>query len=352
MQFNIKLLAAPFIVLISLFYISFLFSSEIDRLKKEIDNIYFGNFIPVHKLHIILEKYNEIIHNGTTIKSNKKMIQKNWNFYSSQYKTDKERRIISKIDEEISFSFQANSDKYYKFIIKQINLLIEHEIYSASQQRKDFIERYEKVNQYLLYNKIFIIIFILIFISFIVFTIIKNNMKQEYLIAKYKQDSITDGLTQLYNRKYFDTLFNDITTISKENGWLSAFIMIDIDFFKQFNDTYGHDEGDSALKKVSKVLNTFDDEYEYTFRLGGEEFGILIFDTNIEDLKEKLNAFQEKIKDLNIPHSASATNILTISMGVVIINKQTYNNTSKELYKFADDKLYNSKENGRNQYTI
>ena len=93
MKLNIKLLATPFVVLLSLFYINFLFSSEIDRLKKEIDNIYFGNFIPVHKLHIILEKYNEVIYDNKTVRNNKRIIQKNWDYYNTQYKTIKERKI-------------------------------------------------------------------------------------------------------------------------------------------------------------------------------------------------------------------------------------------------------------------
>ena len=353
MKYNLKLLAAPFVILLSLFYISFIFSSQIDRLKKEIDNTYFGNFIPVHKLHVILEKYNEIIYNDALFIYNKNIINKNWEYYNSQYKTNKERKIVEKIDKLIVKSFNNNSKDYYKFVIQQINLLIEHEIYSASMQRKSFLEEYNNINGYLVYNQIFIFIFILIFISLIIINTIKTNKKQEYLIEKYKQDSITDGLTKLYNRKYFDTLFDDITNISSQNAWLSAFIMIDIDFFKQFNDTYGHDDGDTALKKVSKALNsTFQGEYEYTFRLGGEEFGVLIFDTNLQSLQAKLDILQVNIKNLTIPHSASATNFLTISMGVVIINNESYKSSIKELYKLADEKLYHSKENGRNQYTI
>ena len=353
MKNNIKLFIAPFIILLSLFYISFIFSSQIEKLKKELDNTYFGNFIPVHKLHIILEKYNEIIYDNSTLIFNKRIINKNWNYYNSQYKTNKERNVVKKVNKLILKSFNTNSIDYYKFVIKQINLLIEHEIYSASVQRKSFLKEYNNINKYLIYNQIFILIFIILFIILVIFNIIKKNKKQEYLIEKYKQDSITDGLTKLYNRKYFDTLFDDVVNISSQNNWLSAFVMIDIDFFKQFNDTYGHDNGDTALKKVSKALNnTYQGEYEYVFRLGGEEFGVLIFDTNIKSLKAKLDILQENIKNLTIPHSASATDFLTISMGVVIINNESYKSSIKDLYKLADKKLYHSKENGRNQYTI
>ncbi|MEA3498937.1 MAG: GGDEF domain-containing protein, partial [Campylobacterota bacterium] len=278
---------------------------------------------------------------------------KNWKFYNNQYKTDKERIVIDKIDKFILATFEKNTKEYYQFVLKQISLLIEHEIYSASTQRKIFLNDYNKVKQYLLYNQIAIIIFIVLFMIFMIFLIIKNNKKQEYLIEKYKQDSITDGLTKLYNRKYFDTIFDDITIISSDNNWVSAFVMIDIDFFKQYNDTYGHDAGDEALKSVAKMLDkTFKNDFDYVFRLGGEEFGILAFDTNIQILKENLNNVKINISKLNIEHSASATNLLTLSMGVVIINEDSYNSSCKELYKLADGKLYNSKENGRDQYTI
>ncbi len=353
MKFNHKLLAIPILVLISLVYISFLFSSEIQRLKYQIDNIYFGNFIPVHKLHIIKEEYKNIIYNSKNFKSNKKNIIENWNSYSKQYKTSKEKQTIEKIDQQLKNSLKKYDKRFYTYMIEQIELLIKHEVYSASLQRKNFLKEYKRISKYLFYNQIFIIIFIIIFISYIIFITIKNNSKLEFLIEKYKLDSITDGLTGLYNRKHFDMVFSNMMPISKENNWTSAFVMIDIDFFKQYNDTYGHESGDVALQKVSKTLNlTFKKEYDYLFRLGGEEFGILIFDTNIRKVKENLNLLQKNILKQNIIHKASKTNLLTISMGVVIIDKKTYDYSSKELYKLADGKLYDSKDNGRDRYTI
>ena len=90
----------PIMVLVSLVYISFLFSSEIDRLKNKIDNIYFGNFIPVHKLHIIKEEYNKIIITPKAFNTSKKVIMKNWNHYNSQYKSEQERKVVTKINKK------------------------------------------------------------------------------------------------------------------------------------------------------------------------------------------------------------------------------------------------------------
>jgi len=353
MKINYKLFTLPIIVLISLVYISFLFSSEIERLKNKIDNIYFGNFIPVHKLHTIKEEYNKIIINSKNYSHSKEIILDNWNHYNIQYKSAQERKVVRKIDNQVKKSFTKNSSDFYKYIINQIDLLIKYEVSSASTERKDFLIQYEKVNNYLLYNQIFIITFIIVFIFVIVFVTIKNNNKMEYLVDKYKSDSITDGLTGLYNRKYFDNILDETIIVSKENRWNSTFVMIDIDFFKQYNDTYGHDAGDIALKTVAKILdNLFNEEYDYTFRLGGEEFGILIFDIDRKKLEERLNNLQKVIALQKILHTASKTKFLTISMGVMIIDKSIYDFTRTDIYKMADKKLYQSKENGRDQYTI
>jgi diguanylate cyclase (GGDEF)-like protein len=353
MKIDYKLFTLPLIVLLSLIYISFLFSSEIERLKKQIDNIYFGNFIPVHKLHIIKGEYKNIINNPVNYNNSKEIIIENWNYYNSQYKTKEEREVVQKINRQVNNSFQKRTNQYYSYIMNQIDLLIKYEVSSAYNQRKDFITQYDKINNYLFYNQVFILIFSIVFIIIIIYSTMKSHHKLETLVSKYKSDSITDGLTGLYNRKYFDEILDEITIVSYENNWCSAFVMIDIDYFKQYNDTYGHDAGDIALKKVATTLDElFHGEYDYVFRIGGEEFGILIFDITLARLEKRLKELQKQIELRAITHSASKTNILTLSMGVVFIDKKTYELSIKEIYKLADKRLYTSKENGRNQYTL
>ncbi len=353
MKLNYKLLALPIIVLVALVYISFLFSSEIEKLKNQIDNIYFGNFIPVHKLHIIKSEYKNLINKPTEIVKSKNVILENWNYYNSQYKTIQEREVVNKINKQVNNSFKKQNIQFYDYMTKQIDLLIQYEVSSASLQRKKFLEKYDSVKNYLFYNQIFIIISIGIFILITIISTIKNHNKLEYLVNKYKSDSITDGLTGLYNRKYFDSILDETTAVSYENNWESAFVMIDIDFFKQYNDTYGHDAGDIALKTVANVLDTlFKDEYDYVFRLGGEEFGILIFNINRVTLEKRLKILQNAIAAQKVKHSASKTGFLTLSMGVVLIDKTIYHMSRTDIYKLADKKLYQSKEYGRDQYTL
>ena len=353
MKLNYKLLALPIIVLVALVYISFLFSSEIEKLKNQIDNIYFGNFIPVHKLHIIKSEYKNLINKPTEIVKSKNIILENWNYYNSQYKTIQEREVVNKINKQVHTSFKKQNIQFYDYMTKQIDLLIQYEVSSASLQRKKFLEKYDSVKNYLFYNQIFIIISIGVFILITIISTIKNHNKLEYLVNKYKSDSITDGLTGLYNRKYFDSILDETTAVSYENNWESAFVMIDIDFFKQYNDTYGHDAGDIALKTVANVLDTlFKDEYDYVFRLGGEEFGILIFNINRVTLEKRLKILQNAIAAQKVKHSASKTGFLTLSMGVVLIDKSIYHMSRTDIYKLADKKLYQSKEYGRDQYTL
>jgi len=350
---NFKLIILPIVIIIAMIGLSFIFSKKIHNLKKQIDLIYFGNFIPIHKLHTIKSVYVDIIFKEELIEKDKKSILQNWRYYYKQYKNDDERVIVEKINTQLLEAFNINKKSVYKQTLKNIKYLISHEMDSAYLQRKAFVINYKNMQNYLFYTQLVIIFFVLLLSALIVYQAIKQNKMLILSNEQYKIEANTDGLTNLYNRKYFDTIFKDLTSISKHNHWKSVFVMIDIDFFKQYNDTYGHDAGDIALKKVAKALDeSFNREYEYTFRLGGEEFGIVIFDTNEKKIKLALDNFQIKIAKLKIDHSASETSFLTLSMGVMIIDTKTYAKSVKELYNGADKKLYHSKENGRNKYTI
>ncbi|MCK5110864.1 MAG: GGDEF domain-containing protein [Arcobacteraceae bacterium] len=350
---NFKLMILPIVIIIAMVILSFVFSQKIQNLKKQVDLIYFGNFIPVHKLHTIKEQYMDIINKKKLMIKTKKSILRDWNYYYKQYKSQDEKIIVEKINSQLINAFKINKRSSYNEVLKNISYLISKEVNSASKQRKQFVLKYEQMQNYLFYTQILIIVFVLILTALIVYQAIKQNKFLVLLNEQYKIEANTDGLTSLYNRKYFDTVFKDLTSISKQNNWKSVFVMIDIDFFKQYNDTYGHDAGDIALQEVAFVLDeNFNREYEYTFRLGGEEFGIIIFDTNIKNVKLALNNLQTKIEALKIEHTASATSFLTLSMGVIFVDENNYNASVKELYTSADKKLYHSKENGRNQYAI
>jgi len=162
-----------------------------------------------------------------------------------------------------------------------------------------------------------------------------------------------DALTSIYNRGYFDEIFPEQIKIAKRNKTFLVFAMIDIDHFKQYNDTYGHQDGDIALKKVSKKLKSFlNRPNDYVFRLGGEEFGMLFHITKEADAFKMTEKLRKNIEELHIEHAHnSASKFLTISIGVYII-KHINNSNIDEIYNDTDKSLYKAKKDGRNQVSL
>lgn len=354
-----KLLILSAIILISLLTSSFMFNAQIDKLKKRIDYIYFGNYIPVLKLHTIEDSYDNLIKCMRKYKICKRepffeVIKKEWDYYDNSYKSSKEKKIVDiiGIDVENSLNYKTKILTYKK-VIEKIDFLKEHEKNIAYQKRKDFLKEYSSMKDYLFYNMLILVFVSFLLITLIIYSIIKKDNQLKILTKKYKIDSITDSMTTLYNRKYFDKIFDNMPFIANANKWNCAFIMLDIDFFKQYNDTYGHDLGDETLKAVANSLKQyFNEDYEYVFRLGGEEFGVILFDIDEEVLKESLLEVNKNIESLKIEHKNSKiSQFVTISIGAVIYEANSYI-SSNRLYKLADVCLYNSKENGRNQYTL
>ncbi|MBP6162644.1 MAG: GGDEF domain-containing protein [Aliarcobacter sp.] len=354
----VKLLLLVCTALSTLILSSFLFNSQIDGLKKQIDILYFGNLIPIVKLQIIADKYKEIesckkIKINCNFKEEEQIIFQEWSYYISSYKNAEEKIVVDTINEEIINSFKENKLQNFKNILKRIDFLIKYETQVAFKERKNFLEDYEKMKSYLFFNMLLILLISFSIIVYIIFQVIKKDRQLTVLNKKYKLDSITDSMTNLHNRKYFDTIFDNMPFISNANNWKCAFIMIDIDYFKQYNDTYGHDMGDEALKKVALTIKEyFNKKYEFTFRLGGEEFGVVLFDISKDILENCLKEMNKRVLELQIEHKNSKIlPVLSISMGAIIYEPNSYISANK-LYKQADECLYESKQNGRNQYHI
>ncbi len=162
--------------------------------------------------------------------------------------------------------------------------------------------------------------------------------------------SITDALTSLYNRRYFDKQLATNLRLTQRMKTKLAFAMIDIDHFKQYNDTYGHQKGDDTLKSVAKTLKeSFKRDIDMVFRLGGEEFGILFYITESEDALTVGNKIIQSIENLHIEHKkSSASSFVTISMGLYLYFNSDL--SSSDIYKKTDELLYKAKQNGRNQF--
>lgn len=162
-----------------------------------------------------------------------------------------------------------------------------------------------------------------------------------------------DGNTGLYNRRYFDQTFENEWMKAKNNSKPISLILFDVDFFKNYNDTYGHLEGDKCLKRISnRLLDLFGDGSDIVARYGGEEFAIVLPEQSAEIAYTKAEKCRKAIMDLRITHQKSyVNNVVTISVGVASMNPTKGNRKSTHLIALADKALYKSKENGRNQVT-
>lgn len=165
--------------------------------------------------------------------------------------------------------------------------------------------------------------------------------------------AFVDGLTGISNRRYFeDSLNAEWENSIKESSPLSV-ILIDIDFFKLFNDTYGHQEGDACLQKVAQKLNeSAGVSRNIVARYGGEEFVAVLPGLDEERAALVANKMISGIALLKIPHESSAvSDVVTVSLGVGCC-LPTEAIKPSDLLKIADRELYKAKKNGRNQIQI
>lgn len=179
-----------------------------------------------------------------------------------------------------------------------------------------------------------------------------NNEELNKYIKLIEEISITDELTGLYNRRYFNDIFRrEVNRAARDKGYLT-FIMIDIDYYKKYNDTYGHYEGDNVLRKLGEVLRKHAKRAsDYAFRLGGEEFGIVASGLDSRQSFEFAGGIRKSVEALKIEHETSAAGkYLTVSVGVAVVRVEGMN--EEDVYKMADDALYNAKANGRNRVTL
>ncbi|MGJ0318798.1 diguanylate cyclase [Aliarcobacter cryaerophilus] len=187
--------------------------------------------------------------------------------------------------------------------------------------------------------------------------IVKLRIKN-YLDLKIKNDmleklSMYDGLTNIRNRRFFDETFEKTFNEIKRDKKSLAVLMIDIDFFKPYNDNYGHGQGDETLRKVAKALEkTIKRASDFVARYGGEEFVILLKDINKNGVEAVANNLLNAVRELKITHEFSKIeNYVTISIGASFYNSNS-DVTKLELLLKADETLYSVKNSGRNNFAI
>lgn len=170
--------------------------------------------------------------------------------------------------------------------------------------------------------------------------------KINFMYSKTKEKSITDALTGLFNRRHFEYNADRefLRAVRYKNDL--TFAIVDIDFFKRINDTYSHLCGDKILKEIAYILHEGFRKTDMVFRYGGEEFVIILTETNSEGAKIPLERVRAKVEESTFKFKEKEIKV-TISIGFA--SNVDDCEDAVELFSFADEALYTAKENGRNQ---
>jgi diguanylate cyclase (GGDEF)-like protein len=162
-----------------------------------------------------------------------------------------------------------------------------------------------------------------------------------------------DALTGISNRRKMDIVLADELAANKRDKKQIAVALIDVDYFKPYNDNYGHGAGDAALKKIATSFReVLQRPRDFAARYGGEEFLIILPNSNLEGTRLIISNIVQALADKEIKHEYSkASNLLTISIGAILVGDDQATTSAEVLFQ-ADKLLYQAKENGRNQLVI
>ena len=180
-------------------------------------------------------------------------------------------------------------------------------------------------------------------------TLMRELIRRAAAEAALRQLATTDGLTGLTNRRRFDELLCGEVERSQRTNQPLALLVLDVDYFKAFNDTYGHSGGDAALRAVADVLSAQPvRQSDVVARLGGEEFGVLMPDTDLAGAGQLAARIQAAMRVAALPHAGSPLGILTISIGFASHPASSIDTFPETLFEEADAALYRAKRDGRN----
>lgn len=164
-----------------------------------------------------------------------------------------------------------------------------------------------------------------------------------------REQSVRDSLTGLFNRRFLEESLETELHRSKRNGTQVSVLMLDLDHFKQFNDTFGHDAGDHVLRSVANVFRGFFRGGDICCRFGGEEFAIILPDSSSQCATVRANALRTELKRMNLHYKGQPLGTVTASIGAATFPEHGKN--SAEVLSAADQSLYESKARGRDRVT-
>jgi diguanylate cyclase (GGDEF)-like protein len=361
-------------------------------MKQNVDTLYFGSMVPLTELSSINTAYHHELESSIYRWREKVLsdedfvrditlgltnIDQLWASYRSHHTRPEEVPYITYADGRIdimkryfedirslaaqhtkasSISIVTLSDNITS-IHNTIAQLISYEIAVAKYERSVTLNHHQNSLMELAFLLSVILLGVMTF-AWRIFTQIERQQQQlldssqalQHLNTKLEQASYTDTLTGIFNRRYFDLVYEREFKRASRSEKAITFIMVDIDYFKPYNDTYGHLQGDVALQNVARVLRTsLSRPGDFAFRLGGEEFGIILTDTDATSAHQMAERLRFNVESLNMEHKGNKnTGIVAISLGAICVTP-TMGMGNESLLHTADVNLYAAKERGRNQ---
>ncbi len=200
----------------------------------------------------------------------------------------------------------------------------------------------------------------------------KLNLSYEQLVMELKQEKMKveslarelkdaneklrelvfrDGLTGLYNRRFFEELLDKELERVERYSHILSFVMMDIDHFKKINDTYGHPRGDEVLRAVADIFEKKIRKPDIAARYGGEEFALVLPETDIKGAVVLADRLRHLVEELKIKEEIKIIRV-TISVGITMYDPKKGRRSKEEIMEAADKALYNSKQTGRNKLSI
>lgn len=250
-----------------------------------------------------------------------KLVNNDDNLFITWAKKQEVPLFIEDLDADYRFSHKASKTSHYKSIMI-IPIWKEHNLYSFVEIKSIMPNVFKEED-----------LRMIIIICDIASVAITNAM----LFRKKQELVIVDGLTNIFNRRYFLEIFSEEMDRANRYNLSFSLLMIDIDYFKHFNDTHGHVAGDKILRLVAKSLKNSVRETDVVARYGGEEFCVLLTMAKLDDAYKKAKSILEKIE-----YNCG----VTVSIGVATKGQKK---TMEEVIAAADDAMYRSKEKGRNK---
>lgn len=187
--------------------------------------------------------------------------------------------------------------------------------------------------------------------------LLKTNQQLREANLELQSLAVTDELTRLFNHRFFHERLGEELSRAERHKYTVSLIMIDIDNFKDFNDSYGHLEGDKVLKRVADVFNELKRRSDICARYGGEEFGLILPETDLEGARLMAERIRKRIEKIKLKVDEVRVQ-LTISAGVASFDFKkigkidTDRNYKDDLIMSADKALYQSKANGKNSVSV